>query len=383
MIKKLYNHRFRQSFLLAFSLIAALLLPGFTFDQQHNDSITLKDEPVEVTGGDYHVSDVMDRRAERGWTALLVKLNNNGITNTETTDFTGGPATALHKFINHNLPQRGAGKAITIEIKELRLTESVLPGNRVEGKITIALSFNLQYNEDVSTHLVNYHSSVSYNRPANAVAVTTAEPVLRHSIENALRYFDKWISIQTDDNPKLARSVRLTFSDLTEKDKSEDDTIYYSPLRPITWNDFREHPKASRYAAEVLPGFGYNEETRVENGVIQVHLTLKVYLPKSSCWVNTGGMSSYSLNHEQRHFDIVKLVSEHFKDKLSHIRPPVYNYDGPISVEYFESYREMNHLQEQYDKETEHGLNEAAQARWNNLIDKELKKYGVIPERQI
>jgi hypothetical protein len=43
----------------------------------------------------------------------------------------------------------------------------------------------------------------------------------------------------------------------------------------------------------------------------------------------------------------------------------------------------MNHLQEQYDKETEHGLNEAAQARWNNLIDKELKKYGVIPERQI
>lgn len=382
MIKKIYNQRFGQSFLLTFLSIVALLLPGFTFDQQHNDSITLKDEPIEVTGGDYFVTGVTDARTERRWTALFV-TSNNGITNTETTDFTGGAATALTKFINHNLPQHRAGKAITVEMKELRVMESVLPGNRIQGKITIALSFNLQYNEDVSTHLVDYHSSVSYNRPANVVAVATAEPVLRRSIENALRYFDKWMSIQADDNPKLARAVRITFSDFMVKDRPADDTVYYSPLRPITWNDFREHPKVSRYAAEVLPGFGYNEETKVENGVIQVHLVLKVYLPKSSSWVNTGGMSSYSLNHEQRHFDIVKLVSEHFKEKLSHIRPSVYNYDGPISVEYFESYREMNHLQEQYDKETEHGLNEAAQAHWNELIDKELRKYGVIPERQI
>jgi hypothetical protein len=37
----------------------------------------------------------------------------------------------------------------------------------------------------------------------------------------------------------------------------------------------------------------------------------------------------------------------------------------------------MNRLQDQYDNETGHGQNDAAQERWNRRIDAELRGYGV------
>jgi hypothetical protein len=36
----------------------------------------------------------------------------------------------------------------------------------------------------------------------------------------------------------------------------------------------------------------------------------------------------------------------------------------------------MDNLQKQYDSETNHGANQAAQQRWNERIDKELKTFA-------
>ena len=52
---------------------------------------------------------------------------------------------------------------------------------------------------------------------------------------------------------------------------------------------------------------------------------------------------------------------------------PANNFDGPINEDYLEAYREMSKLQKQYDNETSHGANQAAQQHWNERIDKELK----------
>ena len=48
------------------------------------------------------------------------------------------------------------------------------------------------------------------------------------------------------------------------------------------------------------------------------------------------------------------------------------NYQGILSVEYLETLREMNRMQVQYDTETKHGVDQAAQKRWDELLDKEL-----------
>lgn len=386
MIKKINKYKSSQSVGVFLGLIAVLFGFAFKTVKQHDQDIVLQDEPLHTKGGEYFITEIKDGRTDRGSIAALINavVSANKITATkEQADLQGGTAPAIKQFISRNLPQYQKGHAIIAEIKELHVTETALPNNRVQGKVNIGLSFSLKYNEDIITHLVDYHSTTTYNRPLNVVAVSTAEPVLRHVIENAFVYFDNWINIQANDNPKLAKGVQVTFSDFTEKDKPQDDTVYYLPSRPITWNDFRDHPRSARYTAEVLPGFGYTESAEVENGMIKVHVVMKVYLPKSSCWVRDDGMNDYSLNHEQRHFDIVKLVSEHFKEKIAALKLPVYNYEGPVHVQYFESYREMDQLQKQYDDETGHGLNEGAQQRWNERIDKELKKYKLIPGRQI
>ncbi len=72
----------------------------------------------------------------------------------------------------------------------------------------------------------------------------------------------------------------------------------------------------------------------------------------------------------------MQLVVERFKRKLLADHLTVADYDSEIAYEYLESYREMNRLQQQYDDETNHGLNQAAQQRWNHRIDEELAAFA-------
>ena len=132
-----------------------------------------------------------------------------------------------------------------------------------------------------------------------------------------------------------------------------------------------------RFEAEIFAGIGYAEQAEVAKGIINLNIALKVYAPKSDCLVKAGVRDKYTLNHEQRHFDIEKLVGEHFKHKISAMHLPVDNFDGPINVEYLETLREATRLQKQYDAETQHGVDQQAQALWNEKIDKELETYGI------
>jgi hypothetical protein len=62
---------------------------------------------------------------------------------------------------------------------------------------------------------------------------------------------------------------------------AETDTIYYSPSRPITWDDFKDKRNVnSSYAAAVMPGLGFTEQTSINKGVISNRIAMKVYLPK-------------------------------------------------------------------------------------------------------
>lgn len=155
-------------------------------------------------------------------------------------------------------------------------------------------------------------------------------------------------------------------------EKPEGDSIYYSAKRLLTWDDFKSKIPNSRYDAEVFPSIGYDERTDVTNGVINVGLAIKVSLPKSAAWVRNGSMNDYTLNHEQRHFDIAKIAAEHFEQKLKVENLTTTNFEGIINVDYLDAYREMDALQKQYDDETRHGADQAEQERWNKKIDNEL-----------
>jgi hypothetical protein len=175
----------------------------------------------------------------------------------------------------------------------------------------------------------------------------------------------------------LASDIKVTFSEYVQN-RSGSDTVFYTPSRILSWNDFLATPRAtSRYAAEINPNFAYEGRSSVANGVVTVNLLLKVFMLKSGSWVRDVARNEYSLNHEQRHFEIAKIIAERFKRKIIPDSLTIEDYNSIIQYQFVETYREMSKLQEQYDGETNHGINQAAQARWNQWVDTELQKYGI------
>ncbi len=349
-------------------LVAALILPLFCSAQEKSGPIVLNEQQFLFTAKEFYIAGVVDERDDKSAVAWLLPVSQVTETTPKyTLDIQGGVQQAVRQYYGKGLPADKLLRPVIIHVKRLRVDEAAQTGGRVDGKLSIILSFYLKKDGD-DVRLVDYRGGSNYTR-TNGQQMDIGS-LLSTALQGGIIYFNSWINKQADSNIKLAKSVKLIFNDYTEQ--SEGDTIYYNAKRPLTWDDFAQKPPTSKYEAEVFPSIGYTETVEVVNGVVIIRLSLKAYLPKSAAWAKPGAHNAYSLNHEQRHFDIVKIVMEHFKQQLLKEKLTVDNYDGPINVQYFDSFREMNLMQDQYDKETAHGLNPGAQEEWNRKIDKEL-----------
>ncbi len=362
-----------------FALIfGGLFFCGFQSGPQPPHDIVLKDEPIAITPKEFYIADVIDERENRTAVAWLLVTGSADKNQSRlvSVDLQGGGLIAIKQFIQHNLPRNPNLRPIIAGLKKCTVTESISGDGRVTGHISVVMSFSLEDKDEApidSPHLTDYSGSATYTRGLGRAQ--DIEPTLRHVIENGIIYFDTWMNRQVSTNIKLAKAVKVTFEDYTEK--PEGDSIYYSVNRPLTWDDFQSKIPDSRFDAEMFATIGYDERNTVSDGIVNVRLLIKVCLPKSAGWAKEGSRNSYSLNHEQRHFDIAKIAAEGFKQKILKENLPPGNYDGLINVDYLDSYREMTDMQKLYDRETRHGSDAAAQERWNAYIDKELKKLGV------
>ena len=350
-------------------LLIFLISPLFLNAQKIAGPIVLNNERLPFVAKEFFISAVTDERDDRSAVAWLLPPSETATTPYKV-DLKNGAQLAVKQFVDYAIPPNKLLRPVIIRIKKLKLTESQRADGRIEGKIEEWLSFDLKRTYD-NVHLVDYRTSATYYRIASQQY--DAETLLRRTIQAGLTYFNTWINHEADTNIKLARGVKLIFTDYTEQ--PEGDTIYYATNRPLRWDDFKAAPIGEKYEASVLPSIGYTERVEVLKGMVNVNLAIKVFLPKSASWVRNGGGSAYSLNHEQRHFDIVKLIAERFKKKLSAEKLPVDNYDGYINVDYLEAFHEMNVMQDQYDNETGHGINQYMQQQWNEKIDKELGNF--------
>lgn len=360
----------RRSYFHPLLIIAVLFFSAFQSIAKQNGIIILKDEPVKVMPKEFYIAGVIDERDERAVVAWLMPApGNQNQTKTYPVDLEGGGLYAIRQFINHNLPCNKALRPIVISLKKFKATESALSGGLAQGQVDIVLSFSLWQDSSEMLHLLDYKGNATYTRSPGPPQ--DIEPTLRHVLENGLIYLNTWMDKQAATNIKLAKAVKVTFTDYREN--AEGDTIYYSLKRPLKWDDFQSKIPVSRFDAVVYPTIGYEEHASVVNGIINIGLAIKVCLPKSAAWVRGGMQNDYTLNHEQRHFDIAKIVAEHFKQKINAGNLTVSNYEGIINFEYLETYREMDKLQKQYDDETRHGADKQAQQQWDQRIDRELK----------
>lgn len=358
--------------ILLFSIVGILFLGGFKLSQKPTDTLILHDEKLTFSPTEFYIIDVIDNRPEQNEVASLIYKDEAHGYVSRPVDLKGGAATAIKTFVGHNLNHNTSLRSVIMTIGEFKLTETSASPGRISGHLVVSISFGLQRDYGVVTPLIGYSGGMRYTR--TDAQGDMPESVIRHGIENALTYFNTWINKYADSDIRLAKAVKIKFNDYTEK--TEDDTVYYSTKRPLTWTDFQDKPRGGEFEAEVFAGIGYGEHTSVEKGIINLTIDLKVYVPKSDSWVR-GWHDEYMLNHEQRHFDIAKIVAEHFKQKIAAMKLPVESYDGYINEQYLATLREATRMQKQYDHDTHHGSDHQAQEAWNEKIDQELKLLGV------
>lgn len=322
----------------------------------------------------FYIKGILDERTDRSPVAFLVPAASSG-NQLQTVDLKGGTLEALENFMTKSLPQNKSLRPIVVKIKDCKIMETLVDSQRgiVEGQVHLDFGFELEREDDL-VHLLDFQGGMSYKRGVRQHVVI--EPVFRRSLGNALNYFNNWMEKEVPINEKLAKGVKVTIRDY--RDNLDNDTVFYNPERPLTWADFKGRPRFGNYAASIFASISYEGNSKVIDGMVHLDLVLKTYMLKSSSWVRSNNHHSYGLNHEQRHFDIAKIITERLREKISSLELQPHNFDRVISHHYLEAYREMNRLQEQYDKETSHGMNKSAQERWNKKIDEELSAFDVI-----
>jgi len=354
-------------------LLSGLLMTAF----QPPASIRLVPQPAPFTPKEFYFATVTDQRPERGAVARLVLLPG---LRPQAVDLEGGAAPALEKFINRTFRPNKSLRPVAVRILQLKLTETAV-GNRVTGQLALTLAFDLIGKDDdgseTSTRLTTYRGNASYTRPLNQINVI--EPTLRESIVTGLNGLNSYMGRESGKNEKLAKNLQVVFTNDNDlRVPAGNDTVLYNPTRKLTWADFRAIPRpASRYAAEVFTSFAYEGRSTVKDGVIILNLTARAYMIKDQSWSRAESKNAYALNHEQRHFDITKIIVERFKRKIHPDSLTLSDYNSIIQYQFIESFREMHKLQEQYDKETNHSINQPEQERWNVWIDTELRSLGV------
>ncbi|NIG52382.1 hypothetical protein [Chitinophaga sp. Cy-1792] len=188
---------------------------------------------------------------------------------------------------------------------------------------------------------------------------------------------EKKTTVPVSKNPV----VQLDFYFQEQPDSADLDTVFYSPFRKLTWNDFKGKPSSDGPSAALsYTSFSYEGSSRIYKDTLHISLQLQVFFIKSASWVRPEYETPYVLNHEQLHFDITRVVVERFKQRLKQTPLNRDDYDSVIQFQYLEAFREMNRLQYAFDRETHNGLNAAAQAVWHDKIAMALKNNGNFPE---
>ncbi|HEY0896560.1 MAG TPA: hypothetical protein VGE15_08440 [Sphingobacteriaceae bacterium] len=320
--------------------------------------------PQEVP--EFYVSAVEDARENRD--ALRVMRDTES---GRSGAMAGAGITAIRNRIRQAFPGRHGLHQVVVQVRELSLSERPQAAGRILGQVAVTLRFLLQKEHElIPLTTISRQAVYSRGLTGNSVPLSALNQVL----DNGMKDFQTWMGRESATNVRLARAVQFRFRNHSEQ---HEDTVYYAPDRPLTWADFRDSPKSNRFAAEVFAGFGFDQELAVKNGVIEVTITTRVFVPKSASWVRPDNRNAFALNHEQRHFDLAKIQSERFKTRILAASLTPDNYEEFMGPLYLETLHQLTRLQEQYDGETRHGTDPVRQEEWNRKIDQELLGFGL------
>jgi hypothetical protein len=346
-----------------FLLVFAAGLPLNSFGQKENVIIRLKsDNTSRLKQNQFYIQEVEDHRKLPGpKLGQIISLGKEA-------------DLVLPKSVERDLFDYWSNLAplrketylpLYATINEFYITEKRVGPDKVtgEGKLSVRFSW---YRDMQPVELTAFQSSVTFSRTERDY---DHSKLIAQMLDQAITHFNKWMVNNIGKSPALARNLILTFKEITGS--NDEDTVFYSPKRPLTWNDFTGKGRpGSRYAAAVFTSFAYEGSSFPKGTDLVIEIGLKIFMVKSMSWGNSDARNANTIRHEQIHFDIARMVAERFKERLRKAGLTIEDYDSEIQYQFLESFREMNTEQEKYDAETSHGINNQEQTKWDLKVTK-------------
>lgn len=174
-----------------------------------------------------------------------------------------------------------------------------------------------------------------------------------------------WVSVQTAG--LLAQTDPAT--QLRQQVVSQG-LLVWSLQRPIQWSDFQgQPPMGGEGAAQTASSFTYHVECHDSAPAIVVMAT---FWPAQS-WARPDiarrtPQGVRTLLHERGHFNISELFARRFHRAASETAGLCPGRTDSLAGLFDEQNRANTAMQDRYDRETVHGSDQEAQARWDAMI---------------
>jgi len=347
-------------------LFIPLVLSCIVLSAQDLKIIALKNEKLGSPIKNFRVSRVKDDRTD----TTSVGTIKNGMLGkkNQLINLQNGAANSVSVYLRNNLVQDTAANPIEMHITQFKVEEKGSSGLKSENELTISLAF---YRDTAKL----FETTGGGFTETTGDATRLIEELIRGTLGNMLQQFDDWWAknkiyyLAQKTKPVLKVEVSL------DQELENPDIISYSPNRPLTLEDFQGKPVetgttvATTYSIVMLK---YSSAT-TPNNIIYVDVYVLANFSKSKSWCRPHDRNAETLEHEQRHFDISAIKACELVDTLQKF--PFSADKFPLELQRIQRVKqdELNHLQDQYDRETMHGNGAAVQEKWNSWVKEKLQ----------
>lgn len=147
--------------------------------------------------------------------------------------------------------------------------------------------------------------------------------------------------------------------------------IHWESSAFLSWDDFQGRPNyKSHVSALTASAIEYSYECKGHTITYDVNA---IFIPEES-WVQSDAKTEYILAHEHLHFNITEVFARKLRKAL---KEEVKSCRDTYKIDRIARnvIKEWKAVQEQYDRDTHHSINEEAQASWEKKVERDLLTY--------
>ena len=157
-------------------------------------------------------------------------------------------------------------------------------------------------------------------------------------------------------------------------------TLHWSASRPLVLADFKGRPRPGE-AHAALTSATIVAQVACKGGQFTGHVQA-AFDPATSWWREPATMTPKLMRHEQLHFDITEVYARRLRQKLAGVHMPCAQLGSAFERLSKDVYADWEKAEEQYDRDTNHGLKPEQQAQWEAQVQKQLAELAAFADKE-